>query len=389
MKYKELIDKYGTPLYLYDSNELQRRIKYIKSKLDSNYKIIYAVKANTFIIKELDELIDGYEICSYGEYEICKKLGIDNRKFTISGVHKDKKSITNILNDDTSKFTIESFNQYMLLRELTEKYNKKINVLIRLTSGNQFGVSEEEFKKIIELNNGNDYITIKGLEYFTGTQKHLIKKINNEIDYIVSFINDVEKEFGIVFEEMEYGTGSPVFYFQEDEFDENTYFEELNNALSKIKNKKVSLEIGRSIAASCGEYITSIVDMKSNKLGNTIILDGGINHLVYYGQTMAMRKPYFDLFPKRNEEIRIYNLYGSLCTINDIILKNIELNEPKIGDYFIFKNVGAYSVTEGISLFLSRDLPKVILYDIKGKYHLVRSNTKTSEINFPNYEVEE
>lgn len=383
MDYKELIEKYKTPMFLYDSNILNKRINYIKSKINKDYRIIYAVKANTFIIKELDDLVDGYEICSYGEYEICEKLKIDKNKYIISGVNKEKYYIEEMINNNVSKYTIESINQYLLLDELVNKYKKKINILIRLTNGNQFGVSKEDFIKIIEFNKNNEYIKISGIEYFTGTQKLSIKKINNEIDYIIEFIKEIENKYNIMLEEVEYGPGSPVFYFNE-EFDEDNYFDELNKALSKIKNKKISLEIGRSIAASCGQYITSIVDIKGNELGNSIILDGGINHLVYYGQIMAMRIPDFEIVPKRKKEKKNYNLFGSLCTINDILLKNIELNSPVIGDYIIFKNTGAYSITEGIALFLSRELPSVVIYDRNGKYNLVRKHLKTSTINCPN-----
>lgn len=386
--YDQLVKKYKTPFFLYDIKTLRDRINYIKSKLDEKFKIVYAIKANTFIIKEIDDLVDGYEICSYGEYEICKNLELDNNKYVISGVNKNKDEIDNILNDGVKRFTIESLNQYNLLDDLTKKDKRNIEVLIRLTSGNQFGVSETDFKKIIELNISNSNIKIKGIEYFTGTQKGSIKKINKEVDYLVEFIEKIEKEYNFIIEEVEYGTGSPVYYFKE-EFIEDEYFEELNKALKKIKNKKKSLEIGRSIVASCGKYFTSIVDKKTNKFGNMIILDGGINQLVYYGQTMAMRIPEFTIFPKRCGKTDIYNLYGSLCTINDIILKNINLNDPQINDYFIFEKVGAYSITEGIALFLSRELPKVIIKDISGNFTLVRSNIKTSKLNCPNYKEKE
>lgn len=389
MEYSELIKKYKTPMYIYDCSILKKRIDYIRSKLNSEYKLLFAVKANPFIVKEMDKYIDGYEICSYGEYEISKKYQLDNKKYVISGVYKDNDSITTMLKDGVRKFTIESINQYLLLKELTEKYKNKIEVLIRLTSNNQFGVSEEDFKKIIEENLDNTYIKIVGVEYFSGTQKHSIKKINKEIDYLCSFIEEIEKDYSIIVEEVEYGTGSPVFYFQDEEFDEDEYFNELNLALEKIKNKKISLEMGRSLVADAGEYITTIVDKKTNQYGNSLILDGGINHLVYYGQTMAMRIPYYKLYPKRFGEENIYNLYGSLCTINDIIVKNIKLTCPEIGDYFIFQKVGAYSITEGIALFLSREMPCVLIKKEDGRYLLVRDHFKTSNINYSNYEVEE
>ena len=99
---------------------------------------------------------------------------------------------------------------------------------------------------------------------------------------------------------------------------------------------------------------------------------------------MAMRIPHFEVLPKRNGAKKIYNLYGSLCTINDILMKNININKLELGDIFVFKNTGAYSSTEGISLFLSRDLPKIVIYKNK-KIETVREVTKTSTLNFPNY----
>ena len=125
--------------------------------------------------------------------------------------------------------------------------------------------------------------------------------------------------------------------------------------------------------------------MKTNKNGNFVIVDGGINHLVYYGQTMAMKIPHHEIYPKKDSEIQEHwNLMGSLCTINDIIVKNINACDLQIGDTFIFKNVGAYSSTEGISLFLTRDLPMVVLHK-DNDYKVVRDTLKTSDINYPNY----
>ena len=42
-------------------------------------------------------------------------------------------------------------------------------------------------------------------------------------------------------------------------------------------------------------------------------------------------------------------------------------------------------MTEGISLFLSRDLPKVVLYNRNKEYKVVRDVVKTSSINCPKY----
>ena len=384
--YNELVKKYQTPIYLFDINNLINRVNYLKDHLSSNRNLVYAVKANNFIAKELVSEVSRYEICSKGEFDVCNNLGVPRDKMVISGVYKDRPSIEEMISkyDDILKYTIESMNQYNLLKELSKKYNRNIHILIRLTSGNQFGVTEEEFIEIIK--DKQETIEIDGIEYFSGTQKHSLKKVTKEVDYIKDFITRIEQELDFKINEVEYGPGSPVFYFQDDEFDEEAYLKELDNQLSKFEDKNIYIELGRSIAASCGSYITSVVDMKYNKNGNIVILDGGINHLTYYGQTMAMRIPYYKIFPERTErDIINYNLYGSLCTINDIIVKNININELELGDIFVFENTGAYCSTEGISLFLSRDLPKGILYSKEKEFIVVRETIKTSDINYPNY----
>lgn len=385
--YNKIIQKYDTPLFIYDIDELQRRVNYLKSKFNNNYNMVYAVKANTFVIKEIDSLVERFEICSPGEYEICEKLKIDRNKMVISGVNKDKHFIDYLISnfDDILKYTIESYNQYVLLNELSTKYKKKIHVLIRLSSGNQFGVSEEDFIKIIQENNN---LIIDGIEYFSGTQKHSLTIIEKELDHLNDFINEIENNYNFKIEEVEYGPGLPVFYFQGNEFNEDNYLEELNKIIGKFGEKVISLEIGRSMVASSGTYLTKVVDLKENKNGNFVILDGGINHLVYYGQTMAMKIPYYEVMPKRESEEITYNLCGSLCTTNDYLVKNIKLNKLMLNDTFIFKNTGAYSSTEGIALFLSRDLPKIILVK-DGKELLIRDSVKSSLINYPNYDMEE
>lgn len=75
---------------------------------------------------------------------------------------------------------------------------------------------------------------------------------------------------------------------------------------------------------------------------------------------------------------------GSLCTINDIIVKQMPVSNLQVGDVFIFKNTGAYCMTEGISLFLSRELPEVALLK-NGEIKLVRKSFKTYNLNKADY----
>lgn len=386
MKSSELIKKYPTPFYVFDFQVLRDRIEYIKNSLPEKIDLCYAVKANTFIIGEAEKYVKRLEVCSEGEFEICESLNVPMEKIVLSGVYKTPEFIERVIKqyDNLGIYTIESMTQYRLLKELSEKYDRKIDVLVRLNSKNQFGVTENDFREILE--EKAPLMNIRGIQYFSTTQKSSFKKIKREFDYLKDLIEKIENNFSITVEELEYGTGSPVCYFKEESFDEEEYFKTFSEMLSVFpSNLKITLEMGRSIAASCGTYYSKVVDKKSNKAGNFAIIDGGMNHLVYFGQSMAMKHPHFEVYPPRNEENTLdWNICGSLCTVNDIVVKALPVANLDEGDVLIFKNTGAYCMCEGISLFLSRELPGVVIAD-NDKSQLVRNHFKTSELNKPNF----
>ncbi len=382
---EKILQKYETPVYVFDINKAKKRIEYLKNKLPSDVLMCYAIKANTFIVKDIEKYIDRFEVCSPGEYEICKNKNIDLSKILLSGVYKTPEIIEKmILNNEPIKcYTVESLKQFELLKRLSQA--NKIKIMIRITSGNQFGINDYEAEEIVKNRSQYENIEIIGIQYFSGTQKKSLKILKRELDYIDEFVVKLQEQYDFITQELEFGPGLPVFYFQNDEFDEDSYMDEFYKILKQIKFKgKLILELGRSIAASCGNYITKVVDKKINKKQNYAILDGGIHHLVYYGQSMAMKIPKCEIYPPRqsiDDSDERWNLCGSLCTINDILVKQFPVNNLKIGDVFIFENTGAYCMTEGISLFLSRDLPKVIKIKEDSNLELVRDNLPTYKFN--------
>ena len=52
---------------------------------------------------------------------------------------------------------------------------------------------------------------------------------------------------------------------------------------------------------------------------------------------------------------------GSLCTTADVLVRAAPFGRIAPGDVIAFRHCGAYSVTEAPGLFLSRDLPRVLL----------------------------
>ena len=61
---KKIAENYDTPTYVFDIKTLKDRIKYLKSELPSKVNLCYAIKANTFIVKQIEEDVDRFEVCS-------------------------------------------------------------------------------------------------------------------------------------------------------------------------------------------------------------------------------------------------------------------------------------------------------------------------------------
>ena len=96
---------------------------------------------------------------------------------------------------------------------------------------------------------------------------------------------------------------------------------------------------------------------------------------------MVMKTPVIE--PEKDDESIAVpcDLYGSLCSFNDMIAREVMIPDPKIGDRLVFKNIGAYSVTEGIYLFLSRDLPAVYVKREDGSCIMIRNSDSTYAVN--------
>lgn len=400
---KEIAIKCGTPSYIFDTDELCARVDAIQQILGCGVTVCYAMKANPFLISVLDKKLDKFEVCSPGEFAICEKEGINREKIVLSGVNKEKKDILYTMKTGAvGIYTVESLNQLELINSCAVECGIKVKVLIRVTSGNQFGINERQVYEIADRKDELKGIIIEGIQCYSGTQKKKLSQIESEVVWLQAIAHICEAEHGVKLNEIEYGPGLSVDYFVTDKCDAmNTDFDELKEFAAMIKEMSekfnVTLEMGRYIAATCGVLISRIADMKMNDTTRYAIIDSGINHINYYGQAMAMKKPRCEFIPMEYTEefadgvdhdvevysqgVQPYNICGSLCTVGDVIVKNLELKDAKIGDMIAFYNIGAYSVTEGIYLFLSRRMPAIVMYSTKNGYRVIRKSVETFLIN--------
>lgn len=323
---------------------------------------------------------------SPGELTVCEKTGVDMDRVIFSGVNKGKADVERAMDDRVGTFTAESWLHFRMINDAAKARGVRVPLLIRLTAGSQFGMDEDDVLSIIRDRDCFEGVEIVGIHYFSGTQKKKAKIIEKELTYIDEFCTRVRDELGFVIDRVEYGTGLAVDYFSDDaDALEEERLAAISPKIREIAEKyRLTVEMGRFFAAPCGYYLTGVVDVKTNKGINYAILDGGLHQLKYDGQLQGMQIPkILHIGADEEQEKQKWTLCGSLCTTADVIARDAEFSDLSISDILIFCRVGAYSVMEGMSIFLSRDLPQVALYSEKNGLHIVREPFDTDVFNTP------
>ena len=399
-----------TPYYVFDTDEFAKRAAMIRAALDCKggrrIPLCFSIKANPFLLHRLPDGLDHVEVCSPGELEICIALGVKPESIIYSGVMKEKCDIERAVSYGAGILTCESIRHATLISEVMSEcipdganeagfVETKAQVILRLTSGNQFGMSLEDIEYIISHPDEFKGITVMGIHYYSGTQKSL-RKINKDLEKIKSALTMLKEKYNFEPKLVEYGPGLCVEYFEEDwQEKEKQALDEAAEVLREFAEEyPLGIEMGRFLAASCGKYYTQVKDLKSTGDANYAILDGGIHHLNYFGQRMAMQVPPIKVYgcevSKNNEKNGVeftqspdtdYTLCGSLCTVADVLVREVKLKKLELGDILEFGHCGAYSVTEAPALFLSRQLPAIYAYSKECGYECLREHIPAAEIN--------
>ncbi|HPZ00036.1 MAG TPA: diaminopimelate decarboxylase, partial [Clostridiales bacterium] len=103
---------------------------------------------------------------------------------------------------------------------LAEQHHRPLSLLLRLTNDSQFGLRADEIEAIVRNRKEYPFLTIRGLQFFSGTQKASYKKIDRELRKIDQLLFSLQDQYGFEAEELEYGPGFPVAYFTDDKIEE-------------------------------------------------------------------------------------------------------------------------------------------------------------------------
>jgi len=410
----ELAERFGTPAFVYDVRDFRARLAAVREALGPKVRLCYAMKANPFLAAEAvagagDDaaagqtggFADALEVCSPGELETCASLGVGVARIVYSGVNKQPGDIERAVTLGAGTLTAESLLHLDFEEEVCATLGTTADVLLRLNANSQFGMSREDLTWAVDQQMASEprwpHLRFVGLHYFVGTQRRKLRHQERELAKLTALLDSLREDHGWEAARLEYGPGLAVPYFT-DEDHGNTLApaRELAPMLAELASRmEVTVELGRFLAAGCGTYLTRAMDLKENRGTSYCILDGGINQLTYAGQTMGMHVPRLanvtavsraDRAGEKGEqggEARAWCLCGSLCSVNDVLVRNVELPSLERGDVLAFFDAGAYAATEGIGLFLSRDLPRIVMVGMDGEARLVRELTPTHPFNTP------
>ncbi len=385
---RKIAGEQGTPVFVFDLESLRERVAAMRKVANGKYHLCYSIKANPFLIPEMVKLVDKLEVCSPGELAICESLHVPAEMILYSGLNKTEEDIREAMTYGVGVFTAESLKHMRLISAEAVRQNKVVPVLPRLNACTQFGMAKDELLSIIDHPELYPNTEVVGIHYFVGTQRKNTRKQERELAFLKDLLKEIETQHGKKIERVEYGPGLSVSMFDKDDYSDT--LAPLKNIQKELEDLgsvcDLTIEMGRFYATYCGSYISKVMDLKSAEGVNYAIIDGGINHINYYGSMMGMNAPVIQHFTNGNGTEKNWCICGSLCSINDIVVRQYDAPLAE-GDLLVFNNIGAYSVTEGIYLFLSRTMPKILLRNKENDYIVARDFTESSVLNTPQIEV--
>ena len=381
----ELIETYGSPLYVYDEAILRKRCKELKNLLPGfNFKVSYSIKANSnpnLLKIVLDEGLDA-DAMSPGEIYVQKMAGFTSDRifFICNNVSAEEMKYAidrNIL------VSVDSLSQL----ELYGKINPGGRVAVRFNPG--FGAGHHE--KVVTAGENTKFgvqaefadevkavVQKYGLE-LVGINQHIGSLFLDEDEYIngVKGLLEIIKQFpGLEFIDFGGGFGVP-YKSNEARLDLSALSKKLSTVLNEFlheyDNKDVlfKIEPGRYIVAECGILLGQVYSIKQNYDKTYIGTDLGMNVLVRPSMYDSYHE--VEVFSKKEPtgQTKQVTIVGNICETGDIMAKERVLPEIHEGDILAVLNAGAYGHVMSSS-YNCRFRPAEVLINKNGDHQLIR-----------------
>jgi diaminopimelate decarboxylase len=390
-----LVEKYGSPLYVYNEQILRQRCREMKNLITYPHFIVnYSTKANgnltlLKIIRDEGLYVDAM---SPGEIYVELQAGFTPDQILYVGNNVSAEEMRYAI-DRNIQVSVDSVSQL----EMYGKLNPGGDVFVRfnpdvgvghhekvVTGGKKtkFGVERKYIPEVKALLN-EYHLWLIGINQHIGS---LFMEGEPYVEGVKSLLKIAEN-----FENLEYidfGGGFGIPYHKQDG-QKRLELEGLGRLLDqtitewvKMYGKEVTFKIepGRYIVAECGVLLGNVYTVKINYEIKYVGTDLGFNVLtrpvIYdsYHDIEIYRKD--DKISSKQEEVAIV---GNICETGDIIAKNRLLPEIFEGDVLGVLDAGAYGFSM-CSNYNNRLRPAEVLIKANGEDVLIRKRDSLEDL---------
>ncbi len=355
----DLAARFGTPLYVYSRQTLERHYRaYADPLADGDHLICYAVKANSnlAVLGVLADMGAGFDIVSVGELERVVAAGGDPARTVFSGVAKSAAEMRRALELGIYCFNVESAAELEALQSVAADMGVQAPVSLRvnpdvdagthpyISTGlrqNKFGIGRDQamavYRRAAELPN----IAVKGMDCHIGSQLTEIAPFVDALKRLLALVDTLAEE-GIHLSHLDVGGGLGVCYRDETPPSVTDYMAAVRGAIGD-RPLQLVFEPGRAIAANAGIMVTKVEYLKKGEERDFALVDAGMNDML----RPALYQAWQDIVPVNSTgdgQPGCYDIVGPVCETADFLGKERELTLAA-GDLLAVKGAGAYGFT--------------------------------------------
>ena len=359
MNYNEIATKFGTPLYVYDFDAIEKNYLALKNSFNARKSLVcFAVKANSnlSVLKHLANLGSGFDCVSIGEVKRALAAGANSYKIVFSGVGKQDFELKEALENDILMINLESYAEMLRLESVAKELGKEARISIRVNPNvdakthpyistglneNKFGVSIDEAKKMYIYAKNSEFLNPVGIHFHIGSQLTDIAPII-EASGIVSKLLRELLALKIEIKFFDIGGGIGIKYQSEEEINLYDYAQGILANLSGL-DVTIVCEPGRFLVGNAGIFLTKVLYEKKNNEKRFVVVDGAMNDLIRPSLYGAYHE--ISVVNSQNSENSPCDIVGPICESGDFLAKGVELPNLNSGDLLCVKSAGAYGFT--------------------------------------------
>ena len=372
---KDLAARYGTPLYVYSRDAIEKAYaSYTSALAQHDHLICYAVKANSnlAVLQVLVELGSGFDIVSVGELERVIEAGGKPERIVFSGVCKSPDEMARALELGIKCFNVESSAELSALNDVAVGLETVAPVSLRvnpdvdakthpyISTGlkeNKFGVDMSEALGLYQQAKDLPGINPIGIDCHIGSQLTEVEPFCEALDRLLALLDQLG-DAGIEIKHLDVGGGLGVQYRDENIPAVDAYIDAL---VTRLGDRTLTLvfEPGRSIVAMAGVLLTQVNYLKTTPYRNFALVDAGMNDML----RPSLYNAWQDIVPitRREGATITWDIVGPVCETGDFLGKNRELKLAQ-QDILAVTGAGAYGFVMA-SNYNTRPRPAEVMVD--------------------------